>query len=80
MLKLLGYTAVACTAIAAGPWAATPARAADGTTTVIIAAATAGATTLATLLVKDYFDDKKESERIERETKDILEEVKRIVG
>ncbi len=32
---------------------------------------------MATLLVKDYFDGKKESERLERETADILEEVKR---
>jgi hypothetical protein len=55
-----------------------PARADNGATTVIIAAATAGATALATLLVKDYFDDKKESERIARETEDILEEVKRL--
>ncbi|UCH77349.1 MAG: hypothetical protein JSU81_06300 [Candidatus Coatesbacteria bacterium] len=55
-----------------------PARADDGATTVIIAAATAGATAIATLLVKDYFDDKKESERIARETEDILEEVKRL--
>jgi len=60
------------------PYAAAPARADEGATTVIIAAATAGATALATLLVKDYFDDKKESERLERETADILEEVKRI--
>ena len=78
MFKRLTYTAVLCVAISAGPWAAAPARADDGTTTVIVAAATAGATTLATLLVKDYFDDKKESERIERETNEILEEVKRI--
>jgi hypothetical protein len=77
MLKRLTYTVVACAAISAGPWAAAAARADDGTTTIIVAAATAGATTLATLLVKDYFDDKKEAERVERETKDILEEVKR---
>jgi hypothetical protein len=77
MLKRLTYTVVACAAISAGPWAVAPAYADDGTTTIIVAAATAGATTLATLLVKDYFDDKKESERIGRDTKDILEEVKR---
>jgi len=78
MLKWWKIPALLCVAALAGPWAAAPARAETGTTTVIIAAATAGATTLATLLVKDYFDDKKESERIERETKEILEEVKRI--
>jgi hypothetical protein len=61
----------------AGPAAAPPARAQDGATTVIIAAATAGATALATLLVKDYFDNKKEEEEIQRNTKEILEEVKR---
>lgn len=77
MRKRLVYTAVALATISAGPWAATPARAEADATTIIIAAATAGATTLATLLVKDYFDNKRESERIERETKDILEEVKR---
>jgi hypothetical protein len=78
MLKRLKYIVVVCTAISAGPWAAAPARADDGTTTIIVAAATAGATTLATLLVKDYFDGKKETERVERETNEILEEVKRI--
>lgn len=77
MLKCLTYTVVACGVMSAGPWGAAPARADAGTTTIIVAAATAGATTLATLLVKDYFDDKKEAERIERETKDILEEIKR---
>jgi hypothetical protein len=70
--------AVAAAAAVGAPYAAAPARAEDGATTVIIAAATAGATALATLLVKDYFDGKKESERLERETADILEEVKRI--
>jgi len=78
MLMRLIHTVIVCAAISAGPWAAGPARADDGTTTIIIAAATAGATTLATLLVKDYFDGKKESERVERETNEILEEVKRI--
>ena len=69
--------AVAAAAVGA-PFASAPARADDGATTVIIAAATAGATAVATLLVKDYFDAKRESKRIERETADILEEVKRI--
>lgn len=65
-------------AVLGASYAAAPARADDGATTVMIAAATAGATALATLLVKDYFDGKKESEKLERETADILEEVKRI--
>jgi hypothetical protein len=70
-------TVVAAAALAA-PCSVAPARADDGATTIIVAAATAGATALATLLVKDYFDEKKESERLERETADIMEEVKRI--
>ncbi len=74
--KRLKWVAVA--AALGAPYAAAPARADDGATTVIVAAATAGATALATILVKDYFDGKKESEKIERETADILEEVKRI--
>jgi hypothetical protein len=74
--KRLKWVAVA--AALGSPYAAAPARADDGATTVIVAAATAGATALATILVKDYFDGKKESEKIERETADILEEVKRI--
>jgi hypothetical protein len=74
--KRLKWAAVA--AVLGASYAAAPARADDGATTVMIAAATAGATALATLLVKDYFDGKKESEKLERETADILEEVKRI--
>lgn len=72
------YKWVAVAAVLGASYGAAPARADDGATTVIVAAATAGATALATLLVKDYFDGKKESERLERETADILEEVKRI--
>ncbi|HUU56526.1 MAG TPA: hypothetical protein VMW93_04220 [bacterium] len=78
MVRRFKFAAVVCAGTLAGPWAATPARAEADVTTVVVAAATAGATTLAALLVKDYFDGKKESERIERETKEILEEVKRI--
>ncbi len=74
--KRLKWVVVA--AALGAPYAAAPARADDGATTVIVAAATAGATALATILVKDYFDGKKESEKLERETADILEEVKRI--
>ncbi len=74
--KRLKWVAVA--AALGTPYAAAPAGADDGATTVVVAAATAGATALATILVKDYFDGKKESEKIERETADILEEVKRI--
>jgi len=71
---------VAVLLVAAATAALVPARARaeDGATTVIVAAATAGATAIATLLVKDYFDDKKESERIARETQEVLEEVKRL--
>jgi hypothetical protein len=76
--KYFKWVTVAAAAALGAPHAAAPARAEDGVTTVMIAAATAGATALATILVKDYFDDKKESERIERETEDILDEVKRI--
>lgn len=76
--KRFKWAAVAAVAALGAPCIAPPARADDGATTVIIAAATAGATALATLLVKDYFDDKKEVERIERETADILDEVKRL--
>jgi hypothetical protein len=65
-------------ALLAGPPATSPARADTSATTVIIAGATAGAATLATLLVKDYFDDKAEEERLQRETDEILEEAKRI--
>jgi hypothetical protein len=61
-----------------GSYAAVPARADNGASTVVVAGATAGLTALATLLVKDYFDGRKESKRIARETEDVLEEVKRI--
>jgi hypothetical protein len=71
------FAALVCAGALAGPRAAAPARA-DATTTVIVAATTAGATTLATLLVRDYFEGKKESERVARETEEILEEVKRV--
>jgi hypothetical protein len=74
--KRLKWVAVA--AALGTPYASVPAGADDGATTVVVAAATAGATALATILVKDYFDGKKESEKIERETAGILEEVKRI--
>jgi len=57
--KRLKWVAVAAAALGA-PYVAAPARADDGVTTIMIAAATAGATALATILVKDYFDDKKE--------------------
>jgi hypothetical protein len=76
--KRLRWAALAAAAALGAPCVASPARADDGATTVVIAAATAGATALATLLVKDYFDDKKEAERIQRETADILDEVKRL--
>ena len=78
MVRRFKFAAVVCAGMLAGPWAVAPARAEADAKTVVVAAAAAAATTLATLLVKDYFDDKKESERIERETKEILEEVKRI--
>lgn len=61
-----------------GSYAAVPARADSGASTVVVAGATAGLTALATLLVKDYFDGRRESKRIARETEDVLEEVKRI--
>lgn len=77
-IRTARLAAVAAATALTAPYAAPPARAEEGVTTVIIAAATAGATALATLLVKDYFDSKRESERLERETEDILEEVKRI--
>ena len=77
-IRQVKLVAVAAAAALSAPHAAPPARAEEGVTTVVIAAATAGATALATLLVKDYFDGKRESERLERETADILEEVKRI--
>jgi hypothetical protein len=75
--NVIRWVAVAAAAALTAPWGAAPARADDGATTVIVAAATAGATAVATLLVKDYFDRKKEAERLERETADIMEEVKR---
>ncbi len=76
--KGVKWVMVAAAAALAAPGSVARARADDGATTIIVAAATAGATALATLLVKDYFDRKKESERLERETADIMEEVKRI--
>jgi hypothetical protein len=76
--KRLRWVALAAGAAVLVPCAAAPARADEGVSTIVIAAATAGATALATILVKDYFDDKKEAERLQRETGDILDEVKRI--
>jgi len=70
--------AVGVAAAMGGSYAAAPARADDGVSTVVVAGATAGLTALATLLVKDYFDGRRESKRIARETEDVLEEVKRI--
>jgi len=54
------------------------ARADDGASTVVIAAVTAGLTAGATYFVKDYFDTRRENRQLERDTQDVMEEVKRV--
>jgi hypothetical protein len=65
----------------AGVMARPPAAAATSSAgTVAIAAVTAALTAGATYLVKDYFDARRESRDLERDTEDVMDEVKRLTA
>jgi hypothetical protein len=80
-MRVLGRDAAAAAAVlmtVASAFAPSPARADDATTTVVVAAVTAGLTAGATYFVKDYFDTRRENRQLDRDTQDVLEEVKRL--
>jgi len=73
------WAAVAAAVALGVPGAAPPARAdAGGVGTVTVAAATAAVTAVATYLVKDYFDARKENEKLDRDTDALAREIERV--
>lgn len=81
-MRIQGWDAAAAAAaffMAASLLAPPGARAeTSASTTVVVAAVTAGLTAGATYFVKDYFDTRRENRQLDRDTQDIMEEVKRL--